>query len=163
MRTDYDDPPRTPQLVRWEEQRQRLLEGEIVPVEEWVDPPRIRVGVTLRATRDFSARMGAHDEETVVGRGGVVYQRADSGDGWETIEVWQGQVRTFRVPDDHIDWAQYTGTINTRSLESLRRAIHRDMAKPDSRYHSRNLGALAKITAVLENPSLSSNSDEAVA
>jgi hypothetical protein len=118
----------------------------------------VRLGVTVR-----SITMRREGDETGTGRGGVVWQRADSRDGWETVEIHRGQVKRFRVLDDDIDWSAYTGIVDARYLEGLRRGIARDMANNRrGKYHTGNMAAFTKITMLLEVPGSFGNNDQAV-
>jgi hypothetical protein len=149
-----------PLIARWQRYQAFLMEHGSVDVDpetgevvERVPAPRIRPGVWLRSVSMKRVAGG------VLGRGGIVISRSDDDAGWETLEAFQGQIRRFRVMDDDIDWSVYKGEINTRDLESLRRAIARDMAGKRNRHNIQHLGALAVLTSILENPALASNAD----
>jgi hypothetical protein len=154
---------RRPLIDAWAAQQRFLAEhgditvhpdtGEIIVR---VPRPIIRPGVSLRSLSQKRVDLG------VMGKGGAVISRSDDDAGYETVEAFRGQVHRFRVMDEDIDDQQYTGVIDVRWLEGQRRAIAAVMAGPRSRHNIAHLGALAVITAVLENPSMCSNLDRDV-
>jgi hypothetical protein len=150
---------RTPIIELWRQQRQTLMEHGELP-DDWdeIDPPRVRPGVWLR-----SLRMKRWDG-AVLGQGGIVYEEAF--EGWWTVDVYPQDGRMsphrFKVGVDDVDWMQYTGEVNTRDLEGLRRRLAGCLAQPRNNYGSSFVGALAVLTAILESPERCDNTDRAV-
>jgi hypothetical protein len=151
-----DGVPHVPLIVRWREQKAELMEtGELVA--DPIDPPKIRPGVWLR-----SLRMRRFDG-SVIGRGGIVYGRSPG--GWDTVDTYfrdGHKVHLFRVADDDIDWMQYTGEVNVRDVEHVRREIAAAMAGPRNRHNVTLYSALGSLTSVLEVPARVSNADASV-
>lgn len=104
-------------------QMRRLLDGEVIPDDAIVDPPPITEGVLLRSA---TIRRGP---DSAINVGGIVI--GERSDGWLTVEarVEPSRIEYHTIAQTDIDWVIYTGTVNTKFLKDLRRALNADRAR----------------------------------